>query len=355
MVMRKSIRWLSAVLFAVCLAACSQSGPRTIPAASPTATPSAVPSPRTAPFALLMAPESPISAAQQAAIRAVETFCEQKGLPLKRIAPGNAALENYPQGAPSLVVAVGSGFGQAVVAAAQAHPEIRFVAVEEGGVQPLPNLLVIGGENVRVDQVGFLAGALATVENRNEYVGWIGQSGTVIGTVYRYSFIHGVRYTCPRCRIFDFELDASAPAQDGISAAAELQTDYIDTASGVPSAAGDAALTDLARRGIRVAGTRPDFFALLFAGGQSVGSKSVLGGPAFRPDVLLADLLPRFMSGEIFSEAAAYSLENHSLEFAPFPNDWISPGRQAFLQAILADLASGRLDIGVDPKTGEER
>jgi basic membrane lipoprotein Med (substrate-binding protein (PBP1-ABC) superfamily) len=302
-----------------------------------------------------MAPDAPIPATQQLAIRAVETFCQQKGLALTRITPGNNALEAYLPGAPSLVAAIGSGFGQMVYAAAQAHPEIRFVAVEEGGVQPIPNLLVIGGENVRMDEVAFLAGALATVENRNEYVGWIGQSGTLIGTIYRTSFVHGVRYTCPRCRIFDFELDLSAGAPDGISAAADLQTDYADTASALPSAAGDAALTELAKRGIRVAGTRPDFYALLFAGGLSVGSKSVLGGPAFRPDTLLADLLPKFLGGETYSEAAAYSLENHSMEYAPFPNDWISPGRQVFLQSILDDLASGRLDIGVDPKTGEER
>jgi basic membrane lipoprotein Med (substrate-binding protein (PBP1-ABC) superfamily) len=302
-----------------------------------------------------MAPDSPIPAAQQLAIQAVETFCKQKELALKRITPGSTVLEDYLPGTPSLVAAVGSGFGQAMYAAAQAHPEIRFVAVEESGVQPLPNLLVVGGENVRIDQVAFLAGVLATVENRNEYVGWIGQSGTVSGTIYRNSFVHGIRYTCPRCRLFDFELEPSAGAQDGVSAAAALQTDYADTASAIPSAAGDAALTELAKRGIRVAGTRPDFYALLFAGGLSVGSKSVLGGPAFRPDLLLADLLPRFFGGETFSEAAAYSLENHSLEYAPFPNDWISSGRQAFLQSIIDDLTSGRLDIGVDPKTGEER
>jgi basic membrane lipoprotein Med (substrate-binding protein (PBP1-ABC) superfamily) len=353
--MRRSVRWFYSVLFAATLAACSQSGPRTVPAKPPTATIPAVPSSTSAPFALLMAPDSPFPDAQKKAIQAVETFCQQKGLALKRITPGDNALGDFPQGAPSLVAAVGSGFGKALVAAAQAHPEIRFVAVEEGGVQPLPNLLVVGGDYVRIDQVAFLAGALATVENRNEYVGWIGQSGTVIGTIYRYSFIHGVRYVCPRCRLFDFELETTAGGPEGISAAESLQTDYADTASAIPSEAGDAALTELAKRGIRVAGTRPDFFTLLFAGGQSVGSKNALGGPAFRPDLLLADLLPRFLGGETFSEAAAYSLENHSLEYAPFPNDWISPGRQAFLQSIISDLTSGRLDIGVDPKTGEER
>ena len=354
LVMKKSIRGLSIVLFTVFLSACSKGGSSAVPTSSPTAAPSAIPSSTSAPYALLLAPDSPKPDSQQLAVKAVESFCTQKGLALKRIAPGNSLPEDYLLGAPSLVAAVGTGLGPAIQAAAQAHPEIRFVAVEETGVQPLPNLLVIGGENIRLDQEGFLAGILATVENQNEYVGWIGQNGTVSGTIYRNSFVHGVRYACPRCRLFDFELDPSAGAPDGITAAGSLLGDYVDTASAVPGAAGDAGLIALAKSGIRVAGTQPDFYSSVFGGGTGDGSKSVLGGPAYRPDILLADLLPRYLGGEQFTEAAAYSLENHSLEFAAFPNDWISSGRQIYLQEIVDDLASGRLDIGVDPKTGAE-
>ena len=339
---------------AASLAACSKAGSSAVPTSAATATLAAIPSPTSAPFVLLLAPDSPKPESQQLAVKAVESFCTQKGLALTRITPGNTVPEDYLQNAPSLVAAVATGLGQAVYAAAQAHPEIRFVAVEESGMQPLPNLLLIGGENVRLDQVGFLAGVLATVENRNEYVGWIGQSGTVSGTIYRNSFVHGVRYTCPRCRLFDFELDPSADASAGIAASGQLQSDYVDTASAVPGAAGDAALTNLAKRGVRVAGTRPDFYSSLFGSGEGDGSKYVLGGPAFRPDLLLADLLPRYLGGEKFTEAAVYSLENHSLEYAAFPNDWISSGRQIYLQEVISDLASGRLDIGVDPKTGAE-
>jgi basic membrane lipoprotein Med (substrate-binding protein (PBP1-ABC) superfamily) len=348
------IRWFFAAFFAASLAACSKGGSSVVPTSVPTATLTAIPSPTSAPFVLLMAPDPPKPESQQLAVKAVESFCSREGLALKRITPGNTLPGDYLQDAPNLVAAIGTGLGQAVYAAAQAHPEIRFVVVEESGVQPLPNLLMIGGENVRIDQVAFLAGVLATVENRNQYVGWIGRSGTVSGTIYRNSFVHGVRYTCPRCRLFDFELDPSADAQAGISAAGELQSDYVDTASAIPGVAGDAALIELAKHGIRVAGTQPDFYSSLFGGGSGDGSKYVLGSLAFRPDLLLADLLPRYLGGEKFTAAAAYSLENHSLEYASFPNDWISSGRQVYLQQIIGDLASGRLDIGVDPKTGAE-
>ena len=229
------------------------------------------------------------------------------------------------------------------------------MAVEETGVQPLPNLLVVGGDNFRRDQAAFMAGLLASIENTNDYVGWIGEAGTTRGKIYQNGFRHGIRYLCPRCRVFDFELAESADGAAGVDAASQLLVNYIDTASAIPGTAGGAALIHLSENGVRVAGAKPDFFRSEFADGVSPGAKSVLGEIAFRPDILLGDWLPRFMDGEVFSEAVSYSLENGSLEFGPFPNAWISAARQEFLQKILAEVASGRLDIGIDPQTGEER
>jgi basic membrane protein A len=302
-----------------------------------------------------MAPESQGTSAEQMAVRAVEEFVSQQNWELRRVTPGEGVLEANLTGNPGLVAAVGSGFGQAVYSTAQAHPEIRFVAVEETGLQPLPNLLVVGGDNFRRDQAGFLAGLLASIENSNDYVGWIGEAGTTRGKIYQNGFRHGIRYNCPRCRVFDFELASSADAAAGSSAASQLLKNYIDTASAIPGAAGDAGLADLAKNGVRVAGTAADFYLTVFGNGTAAGAKSVLGEIAFRPDILLADLLPRFMNGEVFSAPVSYSLENGSLEYAPFPNDWISSARQDRLQKILAEVATGRLDIGIDPQTGEER
>jgi basic membrane lipoprotein Med (substrate-binding protein (PBP1-ABC) superfamily) len=342
------------ILIAAALAACSQAvtpapstptAGATIPAATPTEEP----------YVLLVAPENPPTMAAQLAVQAVEGFASEKGLKPRRVLPGDAILASGPLGNPALVAAIASGNGAELTAAAQAHADVKFVAIEEPGVQPLANLLVVGGDNVRHDQVSFMAGLLATIENRNDYVGWVGEADTVRGKIYQNGFRHGIRYICPRCRVFDFELSASADAAAGISAAGQLGENFIDTASAIPGAAGDAALIHLAENGVRVAGTESDFYRLVFADGAANGAKSVLGEPAFRPDLLLKDLLARYLAGESFAQPVAYSLENGGLEFAPFPNDWISFARQAFLRNILAEVAAGRLDIGIDPQTGEER
>lgn len=351
----RPIHLLSGILLATLLAACSQKATPTPPAPTPAQATVPAATPTGEPYVLLMAPDAPTTGAAQLALQAVEDFASQKGLPLRKVVPGEKVLDDGQLGNSALVVAIASGYGPAVSAAAQAHPDIRFAAIEETGVSPLPNLLVVGGDNIRHDQVAFMAGLLATIENRNDYVGWVGEAGTVRGKLYQNGFRHGIRYNCPRCRIFDLELSPAADAGAGIDAAGQLRENFIDTASAIPGAAGEAALIHLAENGIRVAGGGPDFYRNVFGDGVSSGAKSVLGEPAFRPDLFLPDLLTRYLAGETFPESVAYSLENGGLAFAPFPNAWISPARQAYLQNILAEAAAGRLDIGIDPKTGEER
>jgi basic membrane lipoprotein Med (substrate-binding protein (PBP1-ABC) superfamily) len=342
------------ILLAISAASCSGGTAAATPTPSPTVEvlPTATSTPE--PYAVIMAPDPAPTAAVELAVRAVEDFAGERGWEIRRFTPGEEILGADRLGSPRLFAAIGSGMGSAVFSAAQARPEIRFLAVEETGISPLDNLLVVGGD-FRRDQAAFMAGLLAGIENRNDYVGWIGEEGTARGTIYQNGFRHGIRYVCPRCRSFDFELPASADAAAGIAAAGQLIQNYIDTASAIPGAAGEAGLADLARNGVRVAGAGPDFHRLVFADGAGAGGEKVLGEPAFRPDLLLAERLERFLDGEAFPEPVGYSLENGGLEFAPFPNDWISAGRRDYLNRILSEIAAGRLDTGVDPVTGEER
>ncbi|MFN2297984.1 MAG: BMP family ABC transporter substrate-binding protein [Anaerolineales bacterium] len=350
---RKS-HFLALMLLAAAAAGCSGGAGTATATPSPTeqAAPSATPTPE--PYAVIMAPDPAPTAAVELAITAVEDFAGERGWEIRRVTPGVEVLGGDRLGGPRLFAAIGSGIGGEVYAAAQNRPDIRFLAVEETGIEPLDNLLVIGGD-FRQDQAAFMAGLLAGIENRNDYVGWIGEEGTTRGKIFQTGFRHGIRYVCPRCRLFDFELPPSADASAGISAAGQLIQNYIDTASAIPGAAGEAGLADLAGNGVRVAGAGTDFYRLVFGSGSGTGAEYVLGEAAFRPDILLAERLGRFADGEGFSEPVAYSLENGGLVFADFINDWVSSARRIYLNGILEEVAAGRLDIGIDPETGEER
>jgi basic membrane protein A and related proteins len=348
----KKIRLIPAALTLIFLAACSSAVSSPTVTVAPTDTPEPTAAP--APFAVLMTnPDIPSPAQDRARAEAREYIAAQ-GWELREVQPGPDALQVVMEQNPQLIVFVGTGLGDPIASAAAARPDLRFVAVEDPGVSPAANLLVVGGENIRSDQAAFLAGLMAGVANTNDRVGWVGESVTVRGKSFRNGFRHGVRLVCPVCYIFEYELASTADVQAGKDAANGLLSDYADTASAGPNPAGTAALLDLAGNNIRVAGTQPDFYDSLVSI-HGVGVDQVLGSPTVRPDLLLRDLLPRFVGGETFDQPVAYSIENGGLDFAEFPNDWISAGKQAFIRAILDDVKSGRLDVGVDPSTGEER
>jgi basic membrane lipoprotein Med (substrate-binding protein (PBP1-ABC) superfamily) len=283
-------------------------------------------------------------------------YADAHGLLVVNLPPANEISGEIIARRPAWIAGVGSGMGPALQRAAAANQSLRFLAVEETDELPAAgNLLVVGGSRVRKEEQGFMAGLLAGIENANHRIGWIGESGSVSGQLYRNGFFHGVRYTCPVCIVFEYEVAAGARAAEGQTLAGSLLAHYVETASAVPGPAGDAGLAVLAGKNVRVAGTYPGFYAGVFGGGTGKGAANVLGDPAWKPDIALADILPRWMNGEQFKDPVAYTLENGGLDFAPFPNPWISSGKQALIREVLAEIKSGRLAIGVDPITGAEK
>ena len=285
----------------------------------------------------------------------MEGFASERGWEIRRVTPGAEALAADRLGNPGLVAAVESGFGQAVYSAAQARPEIRFVAVEETGVQPLPNLLVVGGDNFRRDQAAFMAGLLASIENTNDYVGWIGEAGTTRGKIYQNGFRHGIRYLCPRCRVFDFELAASADGAAGVDTASQLLTTTSTPPPRFP-ARREMRPSPICRR-TGSASPAPDRISIpAFSPTAPPPERKAFWGRSLSGRIFCWRICCRDLwTARYFPEAVSYSLENGSLEFGPFPNAWISAARREYIQKILAEVASGRLDIGIDPQTGEER
>jgi basic membrane lipoprotein Med (substrate-binding protein (PBP1-ABC) superfamily) len=355
---RLLVKWARVILlfaFGLALAACGRGG------SSPTATVAPSPTETLAPTAtpvasiVIFAPVTPKTDAEQAARSAITSFAAAHGLLVITLPPAMEIPGEIVARHPVWIAGIGSGMGPALQRAAAANPNQRFLAVEETGELPATeNVLVVGGSRVRKEEQGFMAGLLAGIENANHRVGWIGESGSVSGLLYRNGFLHGVRYTCPICIVFEYEVAPGAQAAEGQALASILLTHYVETASSVPGMAGDAGLAALAGKNVRVAGTYPGFYAGVFGGGTGRGAKNVLGEPSWKPDIALAEVLPRWINGERFKYPVSYTLENGGLGFGPFPNPWISAGKQALIREMLTNIKSGRLAIGVDPVTGAE-
>jgi basic membrane lipoprotein Med (substrate-binding protein (PBP1-ABC) superfamily) len=319
------------------------------PAASPTLAPSATP----VPFIILYAPESPKTSMERQAREAISAFATDQGWQTQTLAPSAQVAAEALARQPKLVAGVGSGMGRAIQTAAQENPNLRFLLVEEEEGGPLPNLLVIGGANIRRDEVGFMAGLLAGIINSNHRAGWLGAADTVNDKLYRNGYLHGVHYFCPLCLLYAYDLAPDASAADGEALASQLLGDYISTASSIPGKAGDAALVTLAARGVDVAGTRADMYQELFLGGSVSGADHVLGEPVFRADVMVKAALARWFQGEKYSDPIPFSVENGGLEYAPFWSGAISRGKENLLREIMDRIRNGSLGVGVNLTTGD--
>jgi len=232
---------------------------------------------------------------------------------------------------------------------ARAYPDVQFLALGISGLEPTPNLSMIGSDGQRPDQQGFLAGYLAAVITQDWRVGVLTPVGTPTGNAARLGFVNGAIYYCGLCRPayppflqypVTIELHAGAGQDEQQAIVDTLAASAVQTVYVSPGASAPALLDLLAQKGMNIIGGTPPPDGLvdrwvatlrvdLIEAVEQVWPKLIAGEGGVRLDVPLA-LADR----------------NETL---------FSPGRQGLVEKLMADLAAGFIDTGVDPVTGEAR
>jgi hypothetical protein len=249
-----------------------------------------------------------------------------------------------------LVVALPPDPGLAGLAAAA--PGVQFLALEIPGLQPSPNLSVIGGQGDRPDQRGFLAGYIAAAITTDWRVAALGAKDTPAGKAALGGFTNGVYYFCGLCRTvyppfptsgypLTFSLPAGTGAADWQAAVVYFQAWQVQTVYVDPSVAAPDLLQFLADAGFNLigSGTPP-------AGLEKQWVASLDKGDAIQ---LVDQLWPQMLSGQ-----GGASLDP-PLAVQHVNPDLLSPGRQRLAEKMLAELLAGYIDTGVDPVSGEEK
>jgi hypothetical protein len=162
-------------------------------------------------------------------------------------------------------------------------------------------------------------------------------SGGEFDAVYYAAFEHGLKYTCPRCwpeLMGSWEVTTEA-----------LQTRPVDVVFVIPGT-----------------GDFPSWDAILAANvwivhlGEAppqVPTDRIAGSVITEPTSIVLAALEGLLAGEI-GTAWPYAIENESLGWGTLNADAISPGRERILEATWQALASGELEVGVDPQSGQE-
>ena len=259
--------------------------------------------------------------------------------------PGEAALTSLAQAGVPVLVAEGAALAAATRAAAEAFPNTYFIGLDQTGAEP-----------AREDQVGFVAGAIAGLITQGEIVTAIGLPATPVGLKYRNGFLHGVRYTCTRCRV-DF-VDSVDGASDAAAVAerarlnASLSSDVVFAAAGE---AGRQGLLAAAAQGAWLIGIDPAD-AAAFAPGQPGAEQWVTSVYFDRAAAVLAALRAH-QQGAPLAGALPWSIAAGALVIEPYnvSEEILDPLDRQVLDTLLLHLADGRLETGIDPLSGQER
>ena len=233
---------------------------------------------------------------------------------------------------------------------AELHPNIQFLAIGIPNLEPTSNLSLISSGGEKPDQLGFIAGYLATVITSDWRVGVISTGDTPFGQAARQGFLNGVVFYCGLCRpvyppfyqypIY-YEITSGASPEENQVAADFLIGQAVKTVYIAPGAENEDLYRYLAEAGVNLIGeVLPPSAA--FRNNWAASVSMDLSGA-------LREIWPNLINGEggINLDSALVVSDQNEILF--------SPGKQRLVDEILNDLIAGYIGTGVDSATGESQ
>jgi basic membrane lipoprotein Med (substrate-binding protein (PBP1-ABC) superfamily) len=250
------------------------------------------------------------------------------------------------------IVTVGFLIGDATFKVAKENPNVYFIGIDQGYAEPLPNLV---GVVFREDQSGFLAGALAAQMSK---------SGTVAGVYgidvpavkkFRNGFENGAKYINADINTLGVYLDSFVAPDKGASAAEQFIGEGADVIFGAGGPTGSGGIAAAAKKNVLVIGVDQDEYFTTFASGKNEGSANLISSAMKRVDVGTYDMIKARVTGTGWPEGSVDLLDakGGGVGFAPAHDASVPDAVTAKLNEILAGLADGSIDTGVDPATGD--
>jgi len=299
---------------------------------TPTASPPN-PSPTSAPRrVILVSPDAAGTAIAGQAELALQALASGLGVVFERM----NALPDSEGTAIALLVAMPPDLG--LQSWAEANPQVQTAALGIAGLQATPNLSRIAADGLRYDQLGFALGYLAAMVTTEYRVGALARDTSPPTLALARGFVAGGTYYCGLCRPTYPPYVAYPVLAEG--AEADLASAGLKTLLVAPP---PASLADL--------GLAPSAGLGLVGPGAPRGdlAGAWIASADFDVDGAVRLLWEGLQRGE---GGATYPL---NIRFHSVDNARVSEGRLRYAEALLEDLAAGRIDTGIDPETGQPR
>jgi hypothetical protein len=201
-------------------------------------------------------------------------------------------------------------------------------------------LTTIGGEGLRYDQQGFMAGYIAALITPDWRVGMIGLTGLAEGETAWQGFVTGVRYHCGLCLqtyppFYDYPLYVGLPpgstSDEWLSAANTLINQSVETVYVMPGAADESLFSHLAQSGMNIlAGRTPPK--------QTLIREHWVASLRSDPFEAFGEYWPDFIAGDVgLSLPVPLSITDVNASL-------LSPGRERVAEEVLRDVLDGYID-----------
>jgi basic membrane lipoprotein Med (substrate-binding protein (PBP1-ABC) superfamily) len=251
-----------------------------------------------------------------------------------------------------MMVTVGFMMGETTQKEAEANPDSNFAIVDFAYDPAIPNVM---GLVFREDQAAFMAGALAGLMSETKTVGIV--AGMEIPPVkkFRNGYENGVAYVCPECNTIGVYIDSFTDPARGKAAAESQIAEGADIIFGAGGPTGSGGILGAAQQGVWVIGVDTDEYFTTFKGGAEAGVDKLLTSAVKRVDVAVYTAVKEAQAGTFEGGTAVFDASNNGVGLAPFHDaeSGIPQEVKDRLDEIFALLASGELDTGVDPVSGD--
>ncbi|RMG88226.1 MAG: BMP family ABC transporter substrate-binding protein [Chloroflexi bacterium] len=253
------------------------------------------------------------------------------------------------------IVTVGFLIADATREAAEANPDVYFIGVDQFVPPESPKNLV--GIQFREDQAGFLAGALAAMVSESGIVAGIYGIDIPPVVKFRNGFEQGAHYVNPDIETLGVYIDDFVAPDRGASAAEQFIGEGADVIFGAGGPTGTGGILAAAAQGVWVIGVDQDEYVTSFGEGETEGAEFVISSAMKRVDQGVYDMIAALAEGrfEDFPGGGMYVMgaAENGIGLAPKHDADVPDEVYEALDEIFEGLASGEIDTGVDPVTGE--
>jgi basic membrane protein A len=240
-----------------------------------------------------------------------------------------------------LIIGVGFLMGDAIKASAARYPDINFAIVDFAYDPALPN---VQGLVFNEDEAGFLAGALAAQLSASGTIGVVG--GVEIPPVQKYvlGYEAGAKYINPDIEVKQVYVPSFTDPAQGAEAAKNQISEGADVIFGAGGQTGSGAIQAAAEQGVFVIGVDQDEYFTTFKGGPA---PKLASSALKRVDNAVFAVIKAASEGKFEAGVYVGTAENGGVDYAEFHDAEVSAEIKTKLDAIKADLASGKLKTGV--------